>query len=358
MSLPVAEMLQPAGKWFAEQAPLEEAILSTRVRLARNLRGLRFPTRALPEEQQRILARVESAAMQLPEFAGAQFHAMNGLAVLERQFLLERHLISHDLAGEGGRRGLVFAHDENCSIMVNEEDHLRLQTLRAGFQLDPCYQAANMLDDELGSVLEFAFSDSLGYLTACPTNVGTGLRASVLAHLPALVLTRRIKKVLAGVTQVGFTVRGFYGEGTDVLGNFFQISNQVTLGENEAQILLNLERVVHQVLDFEEKARDVLLKDAAPQIRDKVMRALGVLRHAQLLSSEELIGLASAVRLGVSLGLPEMPPTETLNELLLFGQSAHLQMAAGGELNSAERNVARAAFVRRKLAAACAAPER
>jgi protein arginine kinase len=346
VSLPVAEMLQGAGRWFRAPGPLQDAILSTRVRLARNLKGHHFPPRALPEELDRVMQRVAQGVAHLSEFAGAELYAMDNLGALERQFLLERHLASHDLARDGRQRGLAFTDDESAAVLVNEEDHLRIQVLRAGFQLDECHALANRIDDELETQLEYAFFDDFGYLTACPTNVGTGLRASVLIHLPALVLTRKIKKVLAGVGQVGLAVRGFYGEGSDVLGNFFQISNQITLGEKESQTLLNLERVIHQVLDYEEKARDVLLKDAGDQIRDKVMRALGTLAHAHMLSSEEVIGLASAVRLGVTLEVPGVPSIQTINEILLGVQPAHLQLRAGHEMSSRERNVERAEWIR------------
>jgi len=350
-SLPVAEMLQGEGLWFHEQGPLQDAILSTRVRLARNLKGHRFPPRALAEELDRIMQRVSQGLAQVPEFAQTELYPMESLGALERQFLLERHLASHDLARDGRHRGLAFSADERAAVMVNEEDHLRIQVLRAGFQLDECYAQANRIDDSLEAQLEYAFFDDFGYLTACPTNVGTGMRASVLIHLPALVLTGKIKKVLAGVGQVGLAVRGFYGEGTDVLGNFFQISNQITLGEKESQTLLNLERVIHQVLDYEEKARDVLLKDAGDQVRDKVMRALGALGHAHMLSSEEVIGLASAVRFGVTLELSGCPCVRTLNEILLCAQPAHLQLMAGHEMSSRERNVQRARWIRERLAA-------
>ncbi len=349
--LPAGEMLEPREKWFAERGDLADAILSTRVRLARNLRGMHFPSRALGEELSRVMHRVEGAALSVDCLKGRELLAMDSLSVLERQFLLERHLVSFDLANDGSQRGLIFARDEGVGVMINEEDHLRIQALRSGFQLDECLKAASALDDQLESSLEWAFSDELGYLTACPTNVGTGLRASVLVHLPALVLTRRIKKVLAGVTQVGLTVRGFYGEGTDVLGNFFQISNQITLGEKESQALLNLERVVRQLLDYEDKSREVLLKDAGTQIEDKVMRALGVFTHARLLSSEEVIALASAIRLGVTLGLDDLPPIELINEILLYAQPAHLQLMAGCEMNTGERNAYRAKYVREKMAA-------
>ena len=350
MNLPVAEMVPADGKWFAGTGPLQDAILSTRVRLARNLRGHRFPPKALPEESNRILQRAAGCLRQVPEFERATFHAMEELSTLERQFLLERHLISHDLARDGRHRGLIFSADESVGVMVNEEDHLRIQALAPGFQLDQCFAAATRIDDRLEGDLEYAFSEDLGYLTACPTNVGTGMRASVLIHLPALVLTRRIKKVLTGVNQVGLAVRGFYGEGTDVLGNFFQISNQLTLGEKESQTLLSLERVIHQVLEYEEKAREVLLKDAGDQIRDKVVRALGVLTHAYLLSSEEVIGLASAVRLGVTLGMPGLPDARTLHALLLYSQPGHLQIAAGAEMTSRERNAMRARWIQERLA--------
>jgi protein arginine kinase len=351
MTLSIESMLAPRDKWFAEPGPMGDAILSTRVRLARNVRGLRFPPRALPEELNGVLLRVEHASAQIPSLQGGRFIAMERLSALERQFLLERHLASHDLAGDGAHRGLVFSRDEGLGVLVNEEDHLRVQALRPGFQLDACFAAANALDDQLETHLEYAFSDEFGYLTACPTNVGTGLRASVLIHLPALVLTRRIKKILSGVTQVGLTVRGFYGEGTDVLGNFFQISNQITLGEKESQTLLNLERVIHQLLDHEARAREVLLKDAGDQIEDKVRRALGTLSHAVLLSAEETIGLASALRLGVTLELPGLPGIATVNEILLYAQPAHLQLLIGKEMDAQGRHRARAGFVRERLAA-------
>ncbi|MCK4304062.1 MAG: protein arginine kinase [Candidatus Eisenbacteria sp.] len=349
MNLPVSDMLRTSGKWFAGDGPWSDGILSTRVRLARNLKGMRFPGRALAEELSNVLHRVESASLGVTALEGRQLLQIEGLSVLERQFLLERHLISYDLASSGDQCGLVFAADENVGVMINEEDHIRIQALRPGFQLDECYQAASDVDDQLGSSLEYAFSDDFGYLTACPTNVGTGLRASVLVHLPALVLTRKIKKVLTGVNQVGLAVRGFYGEGTDVLGNFFQISNQITLGEKESQALLNLERVVRQLLDYEEKARDVLMKDAREQIEDKVMRALGVFTHAHLLTSEEVIGLSSAIRLGITLSMEGLPRTGIINEILLYAQPGHMQMMAGTEMSSEERNIRRSEFIRGRL---------
>lgn len=352
MTLPADAMLDSRGKWFAAPGPKGEAILSTRVRLARNVRGLRFPPRALPEELDGVLQRVTHAAGQVEALQGGRCIEMGRLTAIERQFLLERHLASHDLASDGAHRGLCCSEDESVAVLINEEDHLRIQALASGFRLDACFAAANALEDQLEAHLEYAFADDFGYLTACPTNVGTGLRASVLIHLPALVLTRRIKKVLAGVTQVGLAVRGFYGEGTDVLGHFFQISNQITLGEKEPQTLLNLERVIHQLLDHEAGAREVLLKDAGDQIEDKVRRALGTLTHAHLLSAEETIGLASALRLGRTLELDGLPDVALINELLLYAQPAHLQLRLGQPLETQARQRARARFVRERLRAA------
>jgi protein arginine kinase len=352
MTLPVTEMMREQGTWFEAAGPLADAVLSTRVRLARNLADLRFPPRALPEELHQVLLRLEPLLAATPPFEGRPLFRMDALGALERQFLLERHLASHELVSDGKHRGLAFAADESLSVMVNEEDHLRLQGLAPGFQLDACFAAVGALDDRLARSVDYAYADDFGYLTACPTNVGTGMRASVLIHLPALVLTRRIKKVLAGVNQVGLAVRGFYGEGSDVLGNFFQVSNQITLGEKESQTLLNLERVVHQVLEHEARARDLLLKDAGDQIRDKVQRALGVLAHAHLLTSQEVVGLASAVRLGITLEIAGLPALATVNALLLTAQPAHLQLRAGCEMGSQERNAYRAVLVREWLSRA------
>ncbi|HVP40120.1 MAG TPA: hypothetical protein VMS93_13160, partial [Candidatus Saccharimonadales bacterium] len=212
-----------------------------------------------------------------------------------------------------------------------------------------CWRTANHLDDELDGSLEYAFSEELGYLTACPTNAGTGLRASVLIHLPALVLTKQITKVLQGVSQVGLAVRGFYGEGSEVMGNFFQVSNQTTLGQRERETVDKLERVTRQLIEYEEKAREVLLRDARLQLEDKIYRALGTLRYSRSISSQETLNLSSAVRFGVALGLGELPRLDALNEILVFSQPAHLQRMLERELDSSDRNVARASYVREKL---------
>jgi protein arginine kinase len=292
---------------------------------------------------------VVSAVRKTPALVSSSALQMRDLTPLDRQFLVERHLISHDLADNGRLRGLLLVPDESVSAMVNEEDHLRLQALASGFQLRSAWESVNAIDDELGQDLDYAFSEDLGYLTACPTNAGTGMRASVLIHLPSLVLTKQISRVLQGITQVGLAVRGFYGEGSQIMGNFFQISNQTTLGQSEKETIESLERVTRQIIEYEQRARDELLKDARVQIEDKIWRAYGALKHSRVISSSEVVNLSSAVRFGVALQIEGLASVRTLNELLIRTQPAHIQLAAGQEMEQRERNVIRANYVRSLL---------
>lgn len=349
MSQSVSHMLEKTPGWLVADGPRGDAILSTRIRLARNLQGIKFVPQASDKELLGVLHRVRMAMDGILDREGGGVALMEELSLMERQFLFERHLISHDMTVGAPHRAVCIGDGETDSIMVNEEDHLRVQTLAAGSRLQEAFQRVNQVDDRLSGRLEYSFHEDLGYLTSCPTNVGTGLRASVLIHLPSLVLTKKIRKVLSGVTHVGLSVRGFWGEGSDVVGNLFQISNQVTLGESEGQTLRNLERVIAQVLDYEEKARDVLLREARAQIEDKIGRSYGTLREARILSSQEMVGLLSAVRFGVTLGMPGLPGLAVINKLLIFGQPAHIQLLAGREMNSAQRNRFRANLVREHM---------
>jgi protein arginine kinase len=337
------------GRWLDGTGPSSDVVLSTRVRLARNLKEVPFTHRAREEQLAMVYSSVLSAVRKTPVLAASSALPMRDLSPIDRQFLVERHLISNDLADNGRLRGLLLLPDETVSVMVNEEDHLRLQALASGFQLRSAWEAVNAIDDELGQDLDYAFSDELGYLTACPTNAGTGMRASILIHLPSLVLTRQIGRVLQGITQVGLAVRGFYGEGSQIMGNFFQISNQTTLGQSERETIESLDRVTRQIIDYEQRAREELLKDARVQIEDKVWRAYGTLRHSRVISSQEVINLVSAVRFGLSLQIEGLANVKTLNELLIRTQPAHMQLWAGRELEQRERNVLRAEYVRRLL---------
>ncbi len=335
--------------WLDATGPHSDMVLSTRVRLARNLTGVPFTHRARDEQLVSVLGSVERAARSSPSFEDGALLRMHELSTLDRQFLVERHLVSHELSDGARPRGLYLTAGERLSVMVNEEDHLRLQSLCSGFQLAAAWTLAEHADDELDQSLEYAFTDELGYLTACPTNVGTGMRASVLIHLPALVLTKQIDKVLKSIMQVGLAVRGLYGEGSEVMGNLFQISNQTTLGHSEKESIESLDRVSRQILDYEERARDVLIRDAQVQIEDKVWRAYGSLRYGRSMSSQEVINLCSAVRLGVALGFKGLPPLATVNELLVLTQPAHLQRGAGRAVDAPERNILRAELVRAHL---------
>jgi protein arginine kinase len=347
--------LVPDGglSWLDGSGPLSHIVLSTRIRLARNVAGVPFATRGALADRRKVLDLVDGAWRASPFGRGSVRFLLDELEPEDRLLLHERHLISKELVGataerEGGSAAAVLLSGAT-GVMVNEEDHLRLLTVQSGFALAQAYAALDRLDGALGGAIPFAFHPEFGYLTACPTNAGTGLRASVLIHLPGLVLTKEIGKVLQGLTQVGLTFRGLYGEGSEVVGNFFQLSNQTTLGKSEAELLDHLGKIVRQVVAYEEQARQVLRRDAPTIIEDKVWRAYGLLRHARSLSFEEAMNLLSGVRLGVGLNLIPGVGIYTLNKLLIFTQPAHL--AAGGPPlpGDADARAARAAYVRRLL---------
>lgn len=341
--------------WLDGSGPESRLVLSTRIRLARNLAAFRFATRATEAEREAILAEVEAAAGASVTLRRAITFRLDGLPSLDRQLLHERHLVSKELAapepGAVPRKGSAVLLGPDVGAMVNEEDHLRLQGLASGLALEAAYAAVRRADVELGQQIAFAFHPQFGYLTSCPTNVGTGLRASILIHLPGLVLTKEIHRVLQGLGQVGLTYRGLYGEGSEVVGNFFQLSNQTTLGQSEGELLDHLGRMVGQVIGHEEKARQILLRDAPSILEDKVWRAFGLLRHARALGFEEAMNLLSGVRLGVGLGLVPDVGMYTVNRLLIETQPAHVLAMAGGVVDEAELPVRRARHVRSILEA-------
>jgi protein arginine kinase len=340
--------------WLQASGPHSGVVLSTRIRLARNLQGHAFSPRMEDEERRRILARVQTAAERGTLLRGGVSVDVAGLPPLARQVLLERHLVSRELVGEesdGPRAGagLIIGAEEQAGVMINEEDHLRLQGLMSGLRLREAYALVDGLDEELGRELPMAFHHEFGYLTSCPTNVGTGLRASILIHLPGLVLTKEIGRVLQGIGQVGLTFRGLYGEGSEVVGNFFQISNQTTLGKPEEDLIDHLHKIVQRVIQYEMNARGVLMREAPAVIEDKIWRAYGLLRYARAMTFQEVMNLLSGVRLGVSMKLLPGLSVYTLNKIMIYAQPAHLEQAAGRPLSDAESDVHRAAYVRRIL---------
>jgi protein arginine kinase len=342
--------------WLEASGQHADIVLSTRVRLARNLQGHAFAPKLRDAERIQIYEQVRQAAEKHSMLKGGISFDLSGLSPLSRRVLLERHLISRDLAGENGEAahvgsGLVLGPKDSVSVMVNEEDHLRLQTLMSGLRLGEAYARLDQVDEELGSQIPFAYHQEFGFLTSCPTNVGTGLRASVLMHLPGLVLTKEIGQVLQGIGQVGLTFRGLYGEGSEVIGNFFQISNQTTLGKSEEDLIEHLQKIVWKVIQVEIEKRAVLMRDAPSVMEDKIWRAYGLLRYARSLSFDEVMNLLSGVRLGVSMNLLPGLRVYTLNKIMIFSQTAHLEQAAGRRLTDAEGDLHRAAYVRRILEA-------
>ncbi len=341
--------------WLDASGRSSHLVLSTRVRLARNLRGRIFGLRNSPEERETILTEILAATRDTPQLAEAMLIRLDQVDRSDRELLHERHLVSRELAGlEGGgdvRAGAALLVQNRVGVMLNEEDHLRIQGLQSGLALEAAYAEADTLDSELGQRLAFAFHPQFGYLTSCPTNVGTGLRASVLIHLPGLVLTKEITKVLQGLSQVGLTFRGLYGEGSEVVGNFFQLSNQTTLAKSEVDLLDHLGKMVRQIIEYEEQARQILLRDAPAIIEDKVWRAYGLLRHARSLPVEEAMNLLSGVRLGVGLGLISDVSMYALNKLLVYAQPAHIAAhdASGPALSRSEINIRWASYVRQSL---------
>jgi protein arginine kinase len=353
MPLDFESLATDCGEWLRGSGPESDIVISSRVRLARNLSDFPFIARATEADraqiEQILHARVE-ALRATGRFSGDLHYVdVEGLEEVDRQFLVERQLISREHADSEGARAVVIDGGERFSVMINEEDHLRLQVMHSGLDLESAWEQINELDDMLEEQVTYAYNDRLGYLTACPTNVGTGVRVSVMLHLPALVITRQIDKVFRSLQKINLAVRGLYGEGSQAMGDFYQISNQVTLGMTEAELTSKVADVVPVLLDYERQAREVLLRDSQETLHDRVSRAFGILRTAQTISSEETLHLLSSVRMGVNLGLigdVEMP---TVNKLFVHTQPAHLQKLAGVELGQSDRNIERASYLRRHL---------
>jgi len=341
--------------WLDASGPSSDIVLSTRVRLARNLQGIAFGPRSRVNDREAVLGRIRNVCDKSQHLLGASLWELSQMDSRSRRILLERRLVSRELVG--GDKGtplngasVLLSARAPLSVMVNEEDHLRLQCLLSGLRLQEAWGLVDRLDEELGTELPWAYHPEFGFLTTCPTNAGTGLRASVLMHLPGLVLTKEIGQVLAGLNQVGLTFRGLYGEGSEVLGNFFQVSNQTTLGQSEEDLVDHLDQIAQQVIQYEKQARQVLLREARAITEDKIWRAYGLLRYARSLPFEELINLLSGLRLGASLKLLPDLRVYTLNKIMIYSQTAHLEQAAGRELPPLECDAHRASFVRQVLA--------
>ncbi len=339
-------LIRHPADWMAGGTSEHSAVLTSRIRLARNLRGHSFPGWAKRAERAETLEILRPAVEGLPAMKDAFSREFGELSSVQKQVLVERHLISREHAARGDGSGAVIERRQSFSIMLNEEDHLRMQSIRPGLQLMEAYNALSELDSMLEKEVEYAFDPALGYLTTCPTNLGTGLRASAMLHLPALVLSDQIGPVLQAVNKIGLAVRGLYGEGTESLGNLYQISNQSTLGESEETIINRLERVISQVAGHEENARAKLMEDDPDMVSDKIGRAYGVLRHAHIIDSKEALNHLSLLRLGGNLGFFPAESVNLCDTLLMDIQQAHLQLHAGAKLSPEHRDSIRAEIVR------------
>ena len=343
--------LDSRAEWVSGQGDRADVVISSRVRLARNFDGIRFGEKATPEMREAVLGHGRRILEESDYFRGADLFCFRDLTPLQHRVFVERHMVSPAYAEQPEHVGMLVGRSNIVSAVLNEEDHLRLQAIRGGFTPRETWDVIRQIDDDLERFLPYSFSERWGYLTACATNTGTGMRASVLIHLPGLVLTREIGKVLNGVAQVNLVVRGFYGEGTEVMGNLFQISNQKTLGISEERLIEQLERVTLQVLEYEMKAREAMTSGTNRlSLSDKIWRGIGELKSARLLTSKEVINLASIVRLGISLEIVDGLDLKTLNEIVLLSQPAHLQIGAEQDLKPEERDELRASLVRSKLA--------
>jgi protein arginine kinase len=347
--VPIDHLLKQTCEWLRGTGPNPDIVMSSRVRLARNIEGVAFSHWANKKQEKESMEQLQHAVAANEMLKNGLFVRMAEIDDVDKQFLLERHLISREHITQPEFKAVVVGDKEVVSVMINEEDHLRIQVMQSGFNLQECWRIANRLDDLLHKKVNFAYAQEWGYLTACPTNTGTGLRASVMLHLPSLVMTKQINRVLQAITKLGMTARGLYGEGTEAEGNFFQISNQITMGSTEEDIIDNMERIIRQVIGHEENSRKSLMKQNREMLQDKIFRANGILRSAHIINTKEMMGLLSMVRLGVDMGVVSDIDRRAVNELFILTQPAHLQKIEGRVLSSAQRDVKRANLIRRRL---------
>ncbi len=345
----IDDLIKRKSEWLKGTGPNSNIVISSRIRLARNLADIPFSHWAGKKQKTSSLNIIKDALSACPHLKKSNTFDIANMGDVDKQFLVERHLMSREHAAVPESSAILFDDREIISIMINEEDHIRMQVMQSGFNLTEAWRITDEIDNDLSTRLNFAFSQKIGYLTACPTNVGTGMRASVMLHLPALVLTNQANRVLQTITKLGLTIRGFYGEGTEVQGNFFQISNQVTLGRSEAEIIDSIDRVISQIVSREESARKAMLMRSKEKLVDKIWRSYGTLRSAHIISSNETIELLSLIRLGVDMEIIKDITIPAINELFILTQPAHLQKMEKNNLSPQERDLKRAEIIRKRL---------
>lgn len=343
------DLARQCGEWLRGSGPESDIVISSRIRLARNLADFPFIRQCNESDRSEVEKTLKETIFSIKEWKNLAYLDVNTLTKIDRQFLVERQLISREHAESDGARSVAIDRQEKFSLMINEEDHLRVQVMHSGLALDTAWQRINEIDDLVEEKMTFAFHPRLGYLTACPTNVGTGMRVSVMLHLPALVITRQIEKVFRSLQKISLAVRGLYGEGSQAMGDFYQISNQITLGRSEQELIEQVNDVVPVLIDYERKARQFLIRESEKDLHDRVSRAFGILCTAQTISSEETMHLLSSVRMGINLGLIENLEIPMVNQLFIHTQPAHLQKLRGSELDTANRNIERAHYLKNHL---------
>ena len=346
----ISDLTSRAGEWLRGVGPMSEIVISSRVRLARNISGYPYLSKCTRTQRQSLERKARETILAAGISSAMLYVDLESAPQIDRDLLVERHLISKPHAAAEGARGVAVSKDEDVAIMVNEEDHLRIQVLRSGLQLEEAWEQITKIDDALESKLDYSFHPRFGYMTACPTNLGTGIRVSVMLHLPALKLTGEIEKVFRAAKDMRLAVRGLYGEGTEATGDLYQISNQTTLGKAEDEIVSDFKHlVIPKIIDYEVHARKSLISNQSAALDDKVFRALGLLRSARLIASEETLFLLSHLRMGANLGRVKGIDLQMINELMLQTQPAHLQKIVGKKLEGDARRAARADYIRHRV---------
>ena len=345
----IDEILSSPTAAAEREGPSNKIVWSSRVRLARNITNTPFPGWAKKSVRVDAFQKIRKNVLKLNKMKGSFETEMDHLSTLEKQILVERHIISREHAAKSNGSGLVLSKDESISVMINEEDHLRMQALLPGLQIKKAWLTIDKFDSQLEKGLEFAYSKKRGYLTACPTNLGTGIRVSAMLHLPGLVLSEQINQIIQAVNKLGLAVRGLYGEGTEALGNLFQVSNQMTLGETEGDIIERLNKVLLQIVDHEENARIKLIDSKPKMLYNHIGRAYGILANAHSISSKETMNLLSLLRLGMDIQMFPGTSQALINELIIITQPAHLQKANDGKLSAEKRDLLRSDLLRSRL---------
>ena len=345
----IDDLLSQTSEWLKADGPKSDIVMSSRIRVARNITKYPFSHWAKPKQKEEVLQIVKSAIDKSPHLKNSMFFKIDELSEVDRQFLIERHLMSKEHAVNPTHKAILIDKKETFAIMINEEDHIRAQVMRSGLNLAETWKLMKAIDSEIGKYIDYAYSPRWGYLTACPTNVGTGMRASCMLHLSALVLSGEINRILQAVSKLSLAVRGLYGEGTEASGNFFQISNQVSLGHTEDDVIDNILKIISQVVAREESARKAIMIKSKEELSDKIFRAYGTLKNAFIISSSETTRLLSDIRLGVDLGIIKNLDRSFVNELFILTQPAHLQKLEKKVLSSKDRDVKRAEIIRSRL---------